>query len=70
VQNTVYRMNRSPRLPKWGVGGREMGGKKQRGGGGVRSLLPGRIRVCPYIICTTMSYTLTMALCHLLGEKI
>ena len=34
VQNTVYRSSRSPRSPKWGVGGRQMGGKKQRGGGG------------------------------------
>ena len=33
VQNTVYRSSRSLELPKRGVGGREMGGKKQRGGG-------------------------------------
>jgi hypothetical protein len=30
----VYRMNRSPRLQKWGVGGQESAGQNRRGGGG------------------------------------
>ena len=54
VQNTVYRSNRSPDLPKWGVGGREMGSKKQRGGGGesyresgLDRKIQSIIRVCP-----------------------
>ena len=34
MQNTVYRMYRSPRLPKWGVGGRQNSREKSRGGRG------------------------------------
>jgi hypothetical protein len=34
VQNTVYRVYRSPRSQKWGVGGRRNGWEKSRGGRG------------------------------------